>query len=79
MQSLKPFKSLKAYKFFHNGFMRNVWAHKFQSTNQLNLKVLCFCEFMYHSLSYESPLQVYVALNGDTGDFYSAQCSCVSG
>ena len=34
---------------------------------------------MHHSLSCESPLQVYVALNGDTSDVYSAQCSSVSG
>ena len=79
MESLKAFKSLKAYKFFHDGFVRNVWVHQFPSTNQLNLKVLCFRGFVHHSLSCESPLQVYVALNGDTGDVYSAQCSCVSG
>ena len=42
MESLKAFKSLKAYKFFHDGFVRNVWVHQFPSTNQLNLKVLCF-------------------------------------
>ena len=79
MESLKAFKSLKAYKFFHDGFVRNVWVHQFPSTNKLNLKVLCFRGFVHHSLSCESPLQVYVALNGDTGDVYSAQCSCVSG
>ena len=79
MEFLKAFKSLKAYKFFHDGFVRNVWVHQFPSTNQLNLKVLCFRGFVHHSLSCESPLQVYVALNGDTGDVYSAQCSCVSG
>ena len=79
MESLKAFKSLKAYKFFHDGFVRNVWVHQFQNTNHLNLKVLCFRGFVHHSLSCEAPLQVYVALNGDTGDVYSAQCSCVSG
>ena len=79
MESLKAFKSLKAYKFFHDGFVRNVWVHQFPSTNQLNLKVLCFRGFVHHSLSCESPLQVYVTLNVDTGNVYSAQCSCVSG
>ena len=79
MESLKAFKSLKAYKFFHDGFVRNVWVHQFQNTNHLNLKVLCFRGFVHHSLSCEAPLQVNVALNGDTGDVYSAQCSCVSG
>ena len=79
MESLKAFKSLKAYKFFHDGFVRNFWVHQFQNTNHLNLKVLCFRGFVHHSLSCEAPLQVYVALNGDTGDVYSAQSSCVSG
>ena len=78
MESFKAFKSLKAYK-YHDGFVRNVWVHQFQSTDQLNLKVSCFCGFVHHSLLCESPLQVYVALNGDTGDVYSAQCLCVSG
>ena len=28
---------------------------------------------------YDLPLETFLALNGDTGDVYSAQCSCVSG
>ena len=79
MESLKAFKSLKAYKFFHDGFVRNVWVHQFPSTDKSNLKVLYFRGFVHHSLSCEAPLEVFVALNGDTGDVYSAQCSCVSG
>ena len=79
MESLKAFQLLKAYKLFHDGFVRNVWVHQFQNTNHLNLKMLSFHGFVHHSLSRESPLQVYEALNGDTGDVYSAQCSCVSG
>ena len=33
MQSLKAFKSLKAYKFYYDGFVKNVWVHEFQSQN----------------------------------------------
>ena len=29
MQSLKAFKSLKAYKFFYDAFVKNVWVHEF--------------------------------------------------
>ena len=78
MESIKDFKSLKAYKFFHDGFVRNAWVHHFSSMDKLNLKVLYFCGFVHHSLSCKAPLEVFVALNGDTGDVYSAQCSCVS-
>ena len=28
MQSLKAFKSLKAYKYFYDGFVRNVWVNE---------------------------------------------------
>ena len=75
MESLKAFQSLKAYKFFHDGFVRNVWVHRFPSMDNL----LYFCEFVHHSLSCEALLEVFVALNGDTGDVYTTQCLCVSG
>ena len=79
MHSLKAFKSLKAYKFFYDGFVRNVWVCECPNVNNIALRVLYFCAFVYHSLTCDSPLEVFVALNGDTGDVYSAQCSCVSG
>jgi len=76
MHSLRAFKSLKAYKFFYD---ENVWVYKCPCVNDMALRVLYFCAFVYHSLTCDSPLEVFVALNGDTGDVYSAQCSCVSG
>ena len=78
MQSIKAFKSLKAYKF---GFIRNVWVYQCSCTNDLRLRVLYFRAFVYHSssMSCDSPLEVFVALNGDSGDVYAAQCSCISG
>ena len=79
MHSLKAFKSLKAYKFFYDGFVRNVWVYECPNVNNIALRVLYFRAFVYHSLTCDSPLEVFVALNGDTGDVYSAQCSCVSG
>ena len=72
MESLKAIKSLKAYKFFHDSFVRNVWVHQFPCPNKLNLKVLYFCGFVHYSLSCEAPLEVFVVLNGDTGDVYLA-------
>ena len=79
MHSLKAFKSLKAYKFFYDGFVKNVWVYEWPCLNDMALRVLYFHAFVYHCLTCDSPLEVFVALNGDTGDVYSDQCSCVSG
>ena len=80
MQSLKAFKSLKAYKFFYDGFVKNVWMHECQpTTGNVVLRVLYFRAYVHHSFTCESPLLVFVSINGDTGDVYSAKCNCVSG
>ena len=53
MQLLNAFKSLKAFKFFYDGFVKNVWVHECPSTNQLDLRVLYFrafwCDFVVYS------------------------------
>lgn len=79
MQSMKAFRSLKAYKFFFDGYVRNVWVHECPRTSSLNLRVLYFRAYVYHSLTCDSPLEVYISINGDNGDVYSGKCSCVSG
>ena len=79
MQSMKAFRSLKAYKFFFDGFVRNVWVYECPRTSNLNLRVLYFRAYVHHSLTCDSPLEVYVSINGDNGDVYSGKCSCVSG
>ena len=56
-----------------------MWVHQCPVNNDLNLRVLYFTAFVYHSLSCETPLKVYVAINGDNGDVYAGKCSCVSG
>ena len=82
MQSLKAFKSLKAYKFFYDGFVKNVWMYECLpviTSNNVTLRVLYFRAYVHHSLTCESPLLVFVSINGETGDVYSAKCNCVSG
>ena len=80
MQSLKAFKSLKAYKFFYDGFVKNVWVHEFLPILEVvSLRILYFHACVHHSLTCDVPLETFVALNGDNGDVYSAQCTCVSG
>ena len=79
MQSMNAYRQLKAYKFFYDGFVKNVWLYQCPVDNDLNLRVLYFRAYVHHSLSCETPLEVYVAVNGDNGDVYAGKCSCVSG
>ena len=46
--------------------------------SSLNSRVLYFCANIHHSLTCDFPLNVFVSLNGDIGDVYSAKCTCVS-
>ena len=61
IQLLKAFKSLKAYKFFYDGFVRNAWVHEFPKINncEIALKVLYFCAFVHHFLTCDLPLEVF--------------------
>ena len=68
MQSLKAFKSLKAYKFFYDGFVKNVWVHEYPISEVGSLRILYFRAYIHHSLTCDAPLETFVALNGDNGD-----------
>ena len=76
MQSMRAFKSLKTYRFFADGFVSNVWLHDCATDSP---RVVYVRGFVQHSLSTDLPLETFVALDGDSGDVYSAQCNCVSG
>ena len=56
MQSLKAFKSLKAYKFYYDGFVKNVWVHEF-SISESGLRILYFRAYVHHSLTCDVPLE----------------------
>ena len=47
--------------------------------SEAGLRMLYFHAYVHHLLTCDAPLETYVALNGDSGDVYSAQCTCVSG
>ena len=80
MQSLKAFRSLKLKPInIFDGFVRNIWVHECSSNNDLNLRVLYFQAYIHHSLTCDSPLDVYVVVNSDNGDIYSGRYSCASG
>ena len=46
-------QSLKAFKLFYDGFVRNVWVHQRLTNNELHLRVLYFRAFVHHSLTCE--------------------------
>ena len=56
-----------------------MWLHEFPpSEGPLHLRFVYFRAYVHHSLSCDSPLEVFVSLNGDNGDVYSAKCNCIS-
>ena len=46
IHALRAHKSLKAYKFFYDGFVKKVWVHEFKTST---LRVLYFRAFLHHS------------------------------
>ena len=73
MESLKAFKSLKAYKYFADGFIQNVCIHPVDGTDYLYVKCLCYPSQKAQSYT------VYICLHKTTGEIYSAKCACVAG
>ena len=73
-QSMRAFKSLKGYKYFVNGFVQNMWMKKFADSDIVYVRA-----FVFQSLTLDTPLEVFIALNSACGDVYDAQCYCVSG
>ena len=60
---------------FADGFVSNVWLHDCA----MDSPGVYVREFVRHSVSTDLPLETFVALDGDSGDVYSAQCNCISG
>ena len=79
MESMRAFRSLKGYCFFADGLVKNVWTHSFLSQERDDVTITYVRGYVHHSMSSDPSLIVYVALNGATGDVYSAQCNCVAG
>ena len=73
-QSMRAFKSLKAFKFYADGYVQNMWLHKVPDSDLLVMRAFCF-----HSLTADPALKVFIILSGSSGDVYSAHCNCVAG
>ena len=58
MQSMQTFKSLKAYRYFADGFISNVWFHDCATDS---LRVVYVRGFVQHSLSTDLPVETFVA------------------
>lgn len=77
MQSMKAFRSLKGYRFFADNYVHNVWTRRWPEQN--GISVTYVRGYVHHSLTCDTPLVVFVALNSSTGEVYLAQCNCVAG
>ena len=76
MHSMRAFKSLKQYLFFADGFVSNMWLRDCATDSP---RVVYVRGFVQHFIVDDSPLEAFAALDCDSGDVFSAQCSCVSG
>ena len=65
MQLLKAFKSLKAYKHFFDGYVRNLWVYQCPCDNELMLKVIYFHAYVHHLYNCDAPLEVFVSMNAE--------------
>ena len=72
--SMRAFKSLKAFRYFADGYVQNVWATEVNQTSDL-LIIRCYC---FSSLKCGTTYPVFVCLSRN-GDVYSAECKCVAG
>ena len=70
-ESMRVFKSLKAYKYFADGLVRNVWAHHLE--DQVVVRGYCLS-----SLKTKTTYTVYVVIK-TTGDVVGGACNCVAG
>ena len=69
-KSLRSFKSLKAYSYFSDGLVRNVWLSPVLNTKYIYARCQCMA-----SLTAKKVYAVHVCLNTE-GVVFSAKCIC---
>lgn len=74
--ALTSYKTGKAYSYFFNDWLREVFYHQINKDN-----VACFlkAECTPSNRISDVPHSVWVKVNKKTGDIFSAYCSCVAG
>ena len=72
-ESMRDFKSLKAYKYFADGLVRNVWAHHLEDRVHVVVRGYCLS-----SLKAKTTYTVYVVIK-TTGDVVGGACNSVPG
>ena len=70
---MKAYKSLKAYKYFNDSFVRNIWSTSHKETQLVAVRAHCFS-----SLKAKTTYTVYVMFKKD-GTVVTAECNCVAG
>ena len=58
--------------FMMTSYVKNVWLNLCLQSAGYNLRVLYFWALVNRSFTSDAPLQVYVSVNGDNDDVYSA-------
>lgn len=73
-ESMKTFKSLKAYKYFADGFVRGTSLHYFGPEK----KVLYIRAHVSASMK-AAVCPVYVSMDQQSGEVFGGKCTCVAG
>jgi len=73
-EGMKAYKSLKAYKYFADSYIRNVWAGEPLEQDDA-VVVRCHC---FSSLKAKKVCVVHLVVK-KSGDVLSASCTCVAG
>ena len=74
-KSMEAFKSLKAYQYFSDGLVTNVWTHYLQQEDKNKVVVKGYC---FASLKAKTTYTVHVVLKTD-GEVKGGACTCVAG
>ena len=72
--SMRAFKSLKAFKYYADGYVQNIWISESYLTSNL---LIISCHY-FRSLKAGTTYSVFVYLRWN-GDVYSAECKCIAG
>ena len=70
--SLKAYKSLKAYRYSSDGLVRNFWAHSVEETEMMIIRA-----YYFSSLKAKTTYTAFVAFQHN-GDVVYAECKCVA-
>ena len=75
-ESLKAFKSLEAYNYYHSGYVRTVYIHE---TNSSSKYVTLKAKVNPSQKSQDKPHEAWVILHKETGSVMAGHCTRMAG